>query len=87
MTPGLGINRRAYGSHEPSPEEFHSPIHSSHTLPLSSLAEYLEQTTQASVIALGIQAEAVHFDSDVSDEVSSSIREVVSVLKEALCTF
>jgi hydrogenase 3 maturation protease len=62
----------------------HSPIHSTHTLPLSSLAQYLEQTTRAKVVALGIQAKTVNFGSPMSREVLSSVQEVVHVLKEAL---
>jgi hydrogenase maturation protease HycI len=62
----------------------HSPIHSTHTLPLSSLAQYLEQTTQAKVVALGIQAKTVNFGSPMSRAVLSSVQEVVHVLKEAL---
>ena len=68
------------------PEAMRSPMHSSHTLPLSSLAGHLEHTTRARVIALGIQAKAVHFGSPLSPEVSCSVKEVVRVLGEALGT-
>jgi len=66
------------------PKEMRSPMHSTHTLPLSSLAEYLEQSTRASVIVLGIQPGVVHFGFPLSDEVSSSIREVAHSITEAL---
>jgi len=68
------------------PKKMRSPMPSSHALPLSSLAEYLESTTRARVIGLGIQAKRIHFGSPLSDEVSSSVREVVEVLGEALRT-
>ena len=64
--------------------EMRSPMHSTHTLPLSSLAQYLEQSTRASVIVLGIQPGVVHFGLPLSDEVSSSIREVAHSITEAL---
>jgi len=67
-----------------SPQEMNCLVHSTHTIPISLLTEYLESTTGAKVAALGIQPKTIEFGVPLSKEVSSSIQEVVHVLKAAL---
>jgi hydrogenase 3 maturation protease len=63
--------------------QFESSLPSTHSLPLSSMVRYLEETTRASVAVLLIQAGSVQFDGTVTPEVLRSVEEAVDVLVEA----
>lgn len=69
---GRPVGEIAFLSHK----DMHSMMHSTHTMPLSFLGDYLERTTGARVIALGIQAGHIRLDQPMSSEVALSVRSI-----------
>ena len=65
--------------------QMHNMMHSTHTLPLSFLAGYLEKMAPAKVIALGIQAGHIKLDQPMTREVADSVKAVAKAFAEALC--
>ncbi|MDO9027018.1 MAG: hydrogenase 3 maturation endopeptidase HyCI [bacterium] len=65
--------------------QMHTMMHSTHTLPLSFLAGYLEQMGTAKVIALGIQAGHIRLDQPMTREVAESVKLIVKTFAGALC--
>jgi len=57
---------------------------STHRLPLSKLMDYLEKETGGKVRLLGIQAENIKRDTEISQNVEKSIDQVVKKLSEKL---
>lgn len=51
-----------------------SMMHSTHTMPLSFLAGYIERTTGAKAVAVGIQAGHIMLDQPMSREVAASVK-------------
>jgi hydrogenase 3 maturation protease len=66
-------------------KQMHTMMHSTHTLPLSFLAGYLEQMGTAKVIALGIQAGHIRLDQPMTREVAESVKLIVKTFADALC--
>ncbi|MRR09484.1 hydrogenase 3 maturation endopeptidase HyCI, partial [bacterium] len=50
-----------------------SMMHSTHTMPLSFLADYIAKTSGSTVVALGIQAGQIQLDRPISPAVADSI--------------
>lgn len=65
-----------------SPADMHSMMHSTHTMPLSFLGNYLEKITGARVIALGIQAGQIQLEVPMTKEVAESVKEIAGFLHE-----
>jgi len=57
---------------------------STHRVPITLLAEYLEQIAHARVFVLGIQPKQTDFLEAMSAEVASSVKGLVDVLKDAM---
>lgn len=66
-------------------KQMHTMMHSTHTLPLSFLAGYLEQMGTAKVIALGIQAGHIKLDQPMTREVAESVKRIVKTFAGVLC--
>jgi len=66
-------------------KQMHTMMHSTHTLPLSFLAGYLEQMGTAKVIALGIQAGHIKLDQPMTREVAGSVKLIVKTFTDVLC--
>ena len=66
-------------------KQMHTMMHSTHTLPLSFLAGYLEQMGTAKVIALGIQAGHIRLDQPMTREVAESVNLIVKTFADVLC--
>jgi hydrogenase 3 maturation protease len=64
--------------------QFESSLPSTHSLPLSSMIRYIEETTRVSVAVLLIQAGSVQFDGSMTPEVLRSVEEAVNILAEAV---
>jgi hydrogenase 3 maturation protease len=64
--------------------QMHNMMHSTHTLPLSFLAGYLEQMGTAKVIALGIQAGHIKLDQPMTREVAESVKAIARAFAEVL---
>lgn len=54
---------------------------STHTLPLSMLADYLRLELGCEVVLLGIQPASMEYGVPVSDEVSRAVEQIVSLFK------
>jgi hydrogenase 3 maturation protease len=65
-------------------KQMHTMMHSTHTLPLSFLAGYLEQMGTARVIALGIQAGHIRLDQPMTREVAASVKAIAGAFADAL---
>ena len=65
-------------------KQMHTMMHSTHTLPLSFLAGYLEQMGTAKVIALGIQAGHIKLDQPMTREVAESVKAIVKAFTDVL---
>ncbi|HTX61412.1 MAG TPA: hydrogenase maturation peptidase HycI [Methanobacterium sp.] len=55
---------------------------STHAMPLSFLIKYLEQTTSARIILIGIQPDGMELDNTLSEEVKKSVEYLVDILKD-----
>jgi hydrogenase 3 maturation protease len=66
-------------------KQMHTMMHSTHTLPLSFLAGYLEQMGTAKVIALGIQAGHIKLDQPMTRKVAGSVKLIVKTFTDVLC--
>jgi hydrogenase 3 maturation protease len=58
---------------------------STHTLPLSVLAKYLETELDCRVVLLGVQAESLEFGGKVSQPVQQAAQEIIDFLVEVSC--
>jgi len=63
-----------------------SMMHSTHTMPLSFLAEYIRRTSGAAVAALGIQAGQIMLDRAISREVAAAVRQATGKIDALLRT-
>jgi hydrogenase 3 maturation protease len=63
--------------------QFESSLPSTHSLPLSAMIRYLEETTRADVAVLLIQAGSVQLDGAMTPEVLRSVEEAVDILSGA----
>ncbi|MDI6740416.1 MAG: hydrogenase 3 maturation endopeptidase HyCI, partial [Candidatus Edwardsbacteria bacterium] len=61
-------------------KDLRSMMHSTHTMPLSFLAGYIEKTTSAKVIALGIQAGHIRLDQPMSRAVAAGVRQAARLI-------
>jgi len=66
-------------------KQMHTMMHSTHTLPLSFLAGYLEKMGTAKVIALGIQAGHIKLDQPMTRKVAESVKAIVKAFTDVLC--
>ncbi|MFX0096677.1 MAG: hydrogenase maturation peptidase HycI [Candidatus Hodarchaeota archaeon] len=57
---------------------------STHHMPLSILIKYLESTTGAKVVLLGIQPQDITFGEGLTTIIQKTAREIVKILKEVL---
>ena len=57
---------------------------STHHMPLSILIKYLESTTGAKVLLLGIQPQDITFGEGLTTIIQKTVKEIVKILKEAL---
>jgi len=57
---------------------------STHSLPLSTLAKYIEQEFGAKVIILGIQPKEISFSTEVSVEIVNSVNQLAKIIIESL---
>ena len=64
--------------------DMHSMMHSTHTMPLSFLGNYLEKVAGTRVIALGIQAGRIHLEASMSREVAESVKLIARFLDRSL---
>jgi hydrogenase 3 maturation protease len=60
------------------------PIPSTHHLPLTDLAAFIEGTMQASVALLGIQPESISFGTDITPTLREAAREIAETIREAI---
>ena len=67
-----------------NPDSIQEVLPTTHSLPLSMLANYIEQEIGAKVIILGIQPKQVSFSTEVSAEVRESVDEVARILRKSL---
>jgi hydrogenase 3 maturation protease len=67
-----------------SPADMHSMMHSTHTMPLSFLGNYLEKITGARIIALGIQAGQIQLEVPMTREVAESVKSISKFLHHAI---
>jgi len=65
-------------------ENIQELIPSTHSLPLSTLAKYIEQEFGAKVIILGIQPKETSFSTEVSAEVIDSVNKLALIIRESL---
>lgn len=65
-------------------EHIQELIPSTHSLPLSMLANYIEQEFHAKVIILGIQPKELSFSTKVSAEVKNTVKKLATLLSESL---
>jgi len=66
------------------PAEIGGMAFSTHTLPLTVLADYLQKETGCSVLILGIQPRSLEFDGALSAEAASAVEEIVQALLTCL---
>jgi len=66
------------------PHKIEKQMPSTHGLPLYMLVEYLERELNSKVIILGIQPKRASFGVSMSDEVESSVNQLVLILKQLL---
>ncbi|MFX1597778.1 MAG: hydrogenase maturation peptidase HycI [Promethearchaeota archaeon] len=57
---------------------------STHHMPLSILIKYLESTTGAKVVLLGVQPQDITFGEGLTTIIQETAREIVAILKEVL---
>lgn len=57
---------------------------STHHMPLSILIKYLESTTGAKVVLLGIQPQDITFGEGLTAIIQKTVKEIVKILKEVL---
>ncbi|HTY07774.1 MAG TPA: hydrogenase 3 maturation endopeptidase HyCI [Candidatus Edwardsbacteria bacterium] len=60
-------------------------MHSTHTMPLSFLAGYIERTASTTVLALGIQAGQIMLDQPVSRPVAASVKQAARDIAAIIC--
>jgi len=87
MIDAAQINGEAGASRLISIEEIAGVTLSTHTLPLSFVAEIIKQNTGADVILLGIQPESIEFREGLSPKLQEATRRIadliIKVIKEA----
>lgn len=66
------------------PDEMDGFSASTHTLPLSVLANYLKQELHCQVVAIGIQAKRLDFGQPLSDEVQLAVDHLADTLAKLL---
>lgn len=77
---GRPVGEIAFLNHK----DMHSMMHSTHTMPLSFLGDYLEKITGAKVIALGIQAGQIQLEVPMSRPVAESVKTISRFLYQAI---
>lgn len=77
---GRPVGEIAFLNHK----DMHSMMHSTHTMPLSFLGDYLEKITGAKVIALGIQAGQIQLEVPMSRPVAESVKIISLFLHQAI---
>lgn len=77
---GRPVGEIAFLNHK----DMHSMMHSTHTMPLSFLGDYLEKITEARVIALGIQAGQIQLEVPMSRPVAVSVKTISRFLHRAI---
>jgi hydrogenase 3 maturation protease len=65
-------------------EEIGGIILSTHTLPLSVMAEIIKQTVGAKVMVLGIQPETIEFGEGLSEKLQEASAEIARTIAAAL---
>ncbi len=76
---GLGAGQVAFLD----PSSMGSMMHTTHNMPLSFLAGYIERTAGCRVAALGIQAANINLGAPMSPEVSAACRQVAEAIAGA----
>ncbi len=77
---GRPVGETAFLDHK----NMHSMMHSTHTMPLSFLGNYLEKITGARIIALGIQAGQIQLEVPMSRPVAESVKTISRFLHRAI---
>jgi hydrogenase 3 maturation protease len=77
---GRPVGEVAFLNHK----DMHSMMHSTHTMPLSFLGDYLEKITGARIIALGIQAGQIQLEVPMSRPVAESVKTISHFLHRAI---
>ena len=67
-----------------NPYDIQDVAPSTHSLPLSTLAKYIEREFGSKVIILGIQPKKISFSTEVSSEVRGSVNKLAMILRESL---
>ncbi len=77
---GRPVGEIAFLNHK----DMHSMMHSTHTMPLSFLGNYLEKITGAKVIAMGIQAGQIQLEVPMSRPVAESVKSIALFLHQVI---
>jgi hydrogenase 3 maturation protease len=67
------------------PAKIASQEPSTHSISLDMLAGYLERELNSKVIILGIQPKRICFGASMSDEVKTSIKQLIHLIKQSIC--
>lgn len=67
-----------------TPEASGNAMFSTHTLPLSVMAEYLKNYLDSSIIIVGIRPDSLAFGKDLSPSVSLALDKLVRIIDEAV---
>jgi len=84
MIDAAQINKEAGASRLISVEEIAGVTLSTHTLPLSFVAEIIKQNTGANVILLGIQPESIEFREGLSPKLQKATRKIADLVIEVI---
>lgn len=69
-----------------NPDEIEGMSFSTHTLPLSVVADYLRKETGCSLLIMGIQPRSLEFDGAMSPEIAAAVEEAVQAIASCFST-
>lgn len=84
MIDAAQLNMEAGASRLVSVEEINGMVLSTHTLPLSIMAEVIKQTVGAEVMVLGIQPEILDFGEGLSERLQEASARIADIIIAAL---
>ena len=84
MVDAAQINEEAGASRLVPVEEIAGTALSTHTLPLSFLAEIIKQNIKSKVILLGVQPESIEFREGLSPKLQEASRRIADLIAEAV---
>ena len=84
MVDAAQINEEAGASRLIPVEEIAGTALSTHTLPLSFLAEIIKQSIEAKVVLLGIQPESIEFREGLSPKLQEASRRIADIIVKAV---